>query len=57
MVQQQRNGVSVVGAAVVATQQHDKHISATTNPDTTIEELCFLRVPCPEAKSETRFRA
>jgi hypothetical protein len=35
---------SVVCPGAVATQQRGKHISAATNPDTVIEELCFLLV-------------
>jgi hypothetical protein len=35
----------VVPAAVVTKQRRGKHTSAATNPDTTIEELCFLG-PC-----------
>jgi hypothetical protein len=35
---------SAVRAANFATQRSGKHISAATNPDTTIEDLCFLLV-------------
>jgi hypothetical protein len=44
MVQQQEDCVSVVRVTIIATQRHGKHISAATNPDKTIEKLCFLLV-------------
>jgi hypothetical protein len=31
-------------SAFVSTQRRSKHISAATNPDATIKELCFLLV-------------
>jgi hypothetical protein len=46
MVQQQRNGVFVIRAAVVATQRRGKHSPAAMIPDTTLEELCSLCDPC-----------
>jgi hypothetical protein len=39
---------SVICAMAVAMQQRGKHISVATNPDTTIEELCFLLVRAEE---------
>jgi hypothetical protein len=36
---------SEVYAVVVAKQQRGKHVFGATNPDATIEELCFLG-PC-----------
>jgi hypothetical protein len=35
---------SVVSAEAVAMQRRRKHVSAATNPDTTLEEPCFLLV-------------
>jgi hypothetical protein len=43
---------SVVRAAAVTTQRYGKHLSAATNPDTTIEELCFIRGPCRDVISK-----
>jgi hypothetical protein len=41
----------------VTEQWIGKLILAATGTDTTIEGLCFLRGPCREFKSETRFGA
>jgi hypothetical protein len=52
-----RTVFSVVRAVVVATQRCGKHTSTATSPEATMEELCFLRGPCREGISETRFGA
>jgi hypothetical protein len=49
--------LSVVRVATVARQWHGKYIYVETNPDTAIEEPCFLRGPCQEVISEKKFRA
>jgi hypothetical protein len=48
VVQQQRKVFSMVRAEAVVKQLCAKHISAATNPDTIIEELCFLLVRAKE---------
>jgi hypothetical protein len=47
----------VVRAAAVAMRRRGKHISASKNLDTTIEELCFLCGPWRGVTNETTFKA